>query len=738
MPGASDVKAGRAYVEISANTAKLNRGLNAASQMLKSWGRSAAVVGGVITGAGLGVYGFLAAAVKQFASVGSELKDMATRTGVSATALAELGYAARQTGAELGTVEVGIKKMQKALGSARDGSAETNHALAELGLTIGELEGKSPDKQFETIGEKIAGIEDPSQRAAAAMKIFGRSGTQLLPMLAELRKNIDHARELHIAPTKEEVETADRLSDAMKDVVDVTQAVGNAIGYAVSAPLLKSLKVITKIGTATIDWARANGETIRTVKLVAVGLIGAGGAITALGLSLAGAGVVLGGIASGFSALAGVLAVVLSPLGLITAALVGGAFAWAKYTASGKAAVATIGGLLGNLSSIFKDTFSGITAALSAGELRLAAKIAMAGLKAAVLEGLSAISNAVGGAVGDLLGAIGAQLVGGDFAGAWETAITGVSAAWNAGVSGMAGIFDGFCDGVISTFTQAVKAVTDLWKDATQKISDYLLEDAKAGGFMGTAALLGTGVDVNSEQGKAELIRRREIQTNKNQLRKEQMALDLAKAGGHVMTDEDGQTWSQQDLETRVSGLHQRLKELGENPTDVLGDMKAEARKHLSGTADSVRDAVNKPLGGVADSIHAAMTDIGGGAQQRANAASAKFRDRISGGAGNLSSEAKKALDELAALQGKAVADVAAKAAKLDDKNKEHQETAEGVGGRIQGTFSAAALLAAGGGGSPQQQLVDLARQARKDRLIGINLQKKIAKNTAKEEVYKT
>ena len=59
------------------------------------------------------VLGFLAAGTAQFAEYGSQLNDMSIRTGIAASTLGELKYAAEQSGASLEDVESGVRKAQK-------------------------------------------------------------------------------------------------------------------------------------------------------------------------------------------------------------------------------------------------------------------------------------------------------------------------------------------------------------------------------------------------------------------------------------------------------------------------------------------------------------------------------------------------------------------------------------------------------------------------------------------------
>ena len=56
--------------------------------------------------------------------------------------------------------------------------------VAKLGLDLDALKRKTPADQFRALGAAINEVKDPSQRAALAMEIFGRSGAELLSVFA--------------------------------------------------------------------------------------------------------------------------------------------------------------------------------------------------------------------------------------------------------------------------------------------------------------------------------------------------------------------------------------------------------------------------------------------------------------------------------------------------------------------------------------------------------------------------
>jgi hypothetical protein len=182
-------------------------------------------------------------------------------------------------------------------------------------------------------------------------------------------------------------------------------------------------------------------------------------------------------------------------VGLLVAALVGGAIAWAKFTDSGQAAVGTLVGsvttLFGNLSRAVTDTFGGIIEAIRGGDLALAGQIAMVGLRLAVTMGLEAIHGLFGETIGTLV----SQIATGDLAGAWATLGSTILAS-------MAGV----ANGIVSIFTSAVNTIVSGWRKAVDAIANEILQQAGEGGVFGSAFTAISGVDVKAEMQKAKML----------------------------------------------------------------------------------------------------------------------------------------------------------------------------------------------------------------------------------------
>jgi hypothetical protein len=277
---ASNIRAGKAFVELSIRD-KLTQGLRSASAKLQAFGTGVRTIGTAMAGMGASTLAPLLGAAKIFADTGSAIHDMSLRTGVSADKLSELKFAAEQTGATFDDVERAIRFMQK--------------------------QGLSADK-FDEIAQAIAAIEDPTKRAAMAMKVWGKNGTALLPMLKELPELRGQARELGVSMSPEQARLADDLGDSFGRLKAALTGITMQIGAALAPVLIRIIDVFTIAAMAVVNFIRANPGLVTALAMAAAAFVVIGSGMVALGAVIAVLATPVGVVAALFATLAAVTA----------------------------------------------------------------------------------------------------------------------------------------------------------------------------------------------------------------------------------------------------------------------------------------------------------------------------------------------------------------------------------------------------------------------------------------------
>lgn len=153
--------------------------------------------------------------------IGGELADLANRTGESAGELAVLQRAFENAGMSGSDVGQMLNRLQRFMIEASEGGKTQTEAMAKLGLSYDQLKEKSPSEQMQILAQRIAAIEDPAQRTAVSMEIFGRSGGALVPLLRAMGDELDTARrQLGSYP-----EVIDRTNQALDTIGDNFNAI---------------------------------------------------------------------------------------------------------------------------------------------------------------------------------------------------------------------------------------------------------------------------------------------------------------------------------------------------------------------------------------------------------------------------------------------------------------------------------------------------------------------------------
>ena len=244
-------------VSITGNTKKLSDSLTKAEGRLGKFKKRGAgalnvvskAAKGLAIGGAIAIAGFAVGAIKNFADVGDELDKMSKRTGFTVETLSALKFAAEQSGASIQTIEKAAKRMAVTILDASRGSKDAADSLDAIGLSAEKLQGLSPEQQFDMMAKGLAGVQDSSKRAALAQKLFGRAGTELLPLFIEGEKGMDklkkQAEELGIVMSGETAAGAADFKDAMNESKSALQGLAFSFAKEVIPALTDFLRAIT-------------------------------------------------------------------------------------------------------------------------------------------------------------------------------------------------------------------------------------------------------------------------------------------------------------------------------------------------------------------------------------------------------------------------------------------------------------------------------------------------------------
>lgn len=427
------VRAGRAQVELTLLD-RTQQGLRRAAARLKGFSMSIAAVGGTMLAGAGALAAPLIAATREFASSGDVFAKLSERTGMSAETLSALGFAAEQSDVSITELEAGIRGMQRSLYNLSDGAKEAVDAYSELGLSQADLENLSPEDQFMRVTDALSKIADPTHRAGLAMKVFGKAGTTMLPMLKDgeqgIRALMQQAGDLGLIISTEQAAEAARLGDAMNALGKSAKgAVFQSVGAL--APLLSRLfegaAAVVSVFTA---WVKENQWLAVTVAKIAAGLAVAGGAMLAIGGVGTALAMILTGLSAGIGMVGSTIGVLMSPFVLLPALLLAAGVGFLHFT-----------GQLGTVMQMAQDVGGGMLAFLR-----------------------------------ETVGAMGQALMGGDLALAGQIMFTSLDVAWQKGTLGLRQGWIEFWAGISQVMDGVVTGLRQVWIGFTTGLASYLLK----------------------------------------------------------------------------------------------------------------------------------------------------------------------------------------------------------------------------------------------------------------------
>lgn len=283
----SSIVAGRGHVVLGVDKSPLQRGLQSASEEFKAWGSRIIGTGIRVAAIGALIAAPFIASFHHFVEAGSELQDMADRTGLAVEALQELKHAAEQSGSSAEDLEKGLKAMDQFLVNVAAGAPAALDSLDRLGLRFDEINQLTREERFHIFADAIAGIDNASMRTALVLDVFGRTGMALLPLLragsSGIRELREEARRLGLVMAAEDVAAAEALGDQLANLMKIAKAMAFQIGASV-APLIKVMvDAITQAAIVANHWIQQHRELARWIFAVGIGVAIAGAAIVVLG-----------------------------------------------------------------------------------------------------------------------------------------------------------------------------------------------------------------------------------------------------------------------------------------------------------------------------------------------------------------------------------------------------------------------------------------------------------------------
>ena len=234
---------------------------NQAAAAFSSLERSIGGLGGVISGvsalapslAGALSVGAFVAWSKSIIDAADEMNDLSQRIGIGVEQLAKYELAAKQSGTSMESVARGVKGLSAAM-------LEHGDDLRKAGITA-----KDADGAMRQLSDVFAAMPDGMEKTSLAVKLFGKAGMELIPMLNMGSKGFDESAQKsakYAAALAALAPQADKFNDSLAEVAMSSRVAG----ISLMNTLMPSL---VQIGSAMAVAAQEGG--IWTTVMVGIG-----------------------------------------------------------------------------------------------------------------------------------------------------------------------------------------------------------------------------------------------------------------------------------------------------------------------------------------------------------------------------------------------------------------------------------------------------------------------------------
>ena len=286
--------AGQLNTALDKTAKRAARVTKAMSASFKNVGASLSRVGIASAAAGAAVFVF----AQRMADLNNQLTDASTRSGLAIDTLAGLKLAAEGSGLAFENLQRGLDRFPAAIQAARDGSKSISEAFKDLGITAEDLEKQDTDTLFKRVASELGKIQDPAQKSAAAMKLFGQQAAGALIQsgaLENLDAFVNLTQQFGVSTGPEAVQEAANFQRGLAEMKGVLQGVASEFLTSItrtnslSDALFSISDNIVYFGSVSIDvisgvrdiieffvtdWYHASNEVGQTIDIINAALSG--------------------------------------------------------------------------------------------------------------------------------------------------------------------------------------------------------------------------------------------------------------------------------------------------------------------------------------------------------------------------------------------------------------------------------------------------------------------------------
>ena len=200
------------------------------------------------TAAATAVFGM----AKATADAGDQALATSQKLGISVENLTRLQFAAKLANLDVGQFNGGLRFLSKNAAEAAKGSGDTADAFKKLGVNVKDANGglRPNNEILLDVAAKMKSMPDGINKTALSMKIFGKSGADLIPLLNEgadgIQRMMNRSDELGATISTELAQASDEFNDSLDEMLSGMGGIQKMVGSKLIPVLTPMIQLITK------------------------------------------------------------------------------------------------------------------------------------------------------------------------------------------------------------------------------------------------------------------------------------------------------------------------------------------------------------------------------------------------------------------------------------------------------------------------------------------------------------
>lgn len=190
-----------------------------------------------------------------------DLNTMSAVTGLSTKQLQEFAYASDLIDVSMDTLSGSLRKLTANMNNAKDGTGTQAEAFKKLGVNVKDAQGnlRNSNDVFNDTIRALGNISNETERDALAMELFGKSATELNPLIEGGIDTLDEmgkkASELGLILSQEALDGA----NAFNDQIDILKANGKQTFQVIGT------EIATQLAPAMTELNKKSEEVIKSL-----------------------------------------------------------------------------------------------------------------------------------------------------------------------------------------------------------------------------------------------------------------------------------------------------------------------------------------------------------------------------------------------------------------------------------------------------------------------------------------